>query len=71
MTNTNKIQAVAQIVMAGALETLAKTHSSTVDAVREAILAGHAKLNEQFKELVQIGLDQAIKMHNNNEINIA
>lgn len=69
--NTTKLQAAANIIMEGALETLAKVHNCTIDAVRDGIAAGHVKLNAQFKELAERGIEEAIKLHNAGKISMA
>ncbi len=69
--NATKMQAAAKIVMEGALETLARIHKTDIETVRAGLLAGHVKLNAQFKELAETGISKAIEMHNNGEICIA
>ena len=68
--NTTKMQAAAQIIMEGALETLARVHNTTVQDVRDGIIAGHVKLNAQFQELSAAGIKTAMQMHAENQISI-
>ena len=69
--NTTKMQAAAKIVLEGTLETLARIHKTDIQTVRAGLLSGHVKLNAQFKELAEVGINQAIAMHNAGEICIA
>lgn len=69
--NTNKLQAAAKIIMEGALETLASVHGCTIQQVRDEIAAGHVKLNNQFKELADRGIEEAMKLHQQNKISLA
>jgi hypothetical protein len=69
MSNT-KMQAAAEIILQGALETLAKVHGCTVEQVCEGLKAQHAKLTGQFAELIALGSQQAVALHAENKISL-
>jgi hypothetical protein len=67
-TTTEKIAAAAQIIKDGALEMLASKSGFSVDEVANLILSGHEGAARQFRQLVEAGIEQAMKMHSAGEI---
>lgn len=69
--NQEKIVAAGKIILNSALEMLAEKNKTTPEIIRTAILEnGNAKLAIQLRELLEVGIDQAIKMQKEGEISL-
>jgi hypothetical protein len=69
MSNT-KMQAAAEIILQGALETLAKVHGCTIEQVCEGLKADHRRLSKQFAQLIALGSKEAVSLHGQGKISL-
>lgn len=69
--NQEKIVAAGKIILESALEMLAEKNKTTPEIIRAAILEnGNTKLAIQLRELLEVGIDQTIKMQKEGEISL-
>lgn len=64
-----KLQAAGNIIMETSLELLAHVHGRTVDEVAAGLRAGNVKLLRQFRECVERGADEAVRLAKQGRIN--